>query len=98
MYGYFKQEGAGRPPADPRNARRRDLRHPCSARIRATSTRRQVTLANCPFHALASEHTDLVCGMNLALMDAVVARLGESKLTATLDSAPGRCCVVLTTR
>jgi len=47
-----------------------------------------VTLANCPFHALSSDHTDLVCGMNLALMDAVVARLGESKLTATLDSPP----------
>ena len=24
-----------------------------------------VTLANCPFHALARAHTDLVCGMNL---------------------------------
>src|SRR3954454_9758031 len=27
-----------------------------------------VELANCPFHTLAKEHTDLVCGMNLALL------------------------------
>ena len=36
-----------------------------------------VTLANCPFHALAAEHTELVCGMNLALIDALVASVGE---------------------
>src|SRR4051812_18224712 len=28
-----------------------------------------VTLTNCPFHVLAREHTDLVCGMNLRLLD-----------------------------
>ena len=31
-----------------------------------------VTLANCPFHALAREHTELVCGMNLRLLDGVL--------------------------
>jgi predicted ArsR family transcriptional regulator len=55
-----------------------------------------VTLANCPFHALASEHTELVCGMNLALIDATAARAGGGRLTARLDPAPDRCCVVLT--
>ena len=29
---------------------------------------RTVTLLNCPFHLLAQEHTELVCGMNLALL------------------------------
>jgi predicted ArsR family transcriptional regulator len=56
-----------------------------------------VTLANCPFHALAVEHTELVCGMNLALVDALVAPLGENTLTARLSPASDRCCVVLTT-
>ena len=28
-----------------------------------------VELANCPFHILASTHTEMVCGMNLALID-----------------------------
>jgi predicted ArsR family transcriptional regulator len=54
-----------------------------------------VTLANCPFHALASEHTELVCGMNLALIDGVVGKLERAALTATLDPAADRCCVVL---
>ncbi len=53
-----------------------------------------VTLANCPFHALAAEHTDLVCGMNLALVGALAESTG-STLSARLDPAPDRCCVVL---
>jgi len=57
-----------------------------------------VTLANCPFDALAQDHTDLVCGMNLALLDAVVDRVGDGTLTARLDPADDRCCVVLDTR
>jgi predicted ArsR family transcriptional regulator len=57
-----------------------------------------VTLVNCPFHALASEHTDLVCGMNLALLDAVAQGAGAGVLSAQLDPAPGRCCVVLAAR
>ncbi|MGZ4593779.1 MAG: helix-turn-helix transcriptional regulator [Actinomycetes bacterium] len=55
-----------------------------------------VTLANCPFHALAREHTELVCHMNLALVDALAERAAGGRLTARLDPAPDRCCVVLT--
>jgi predicted ArsR family transcriptional regulator len=54
-----------------------------------------VTLANCPFHALAREHTELVCGMNLALVSAVASNGADDRLTARLDPADGRCCVVL---
>ncbi|HEX7187406.1 MAG TPA: helix-turn-helix domain-containing protein [Actinomycetes bacterium] len=53
-----------------------------------------VTLANCPFHTLAREHTALVCGMNLALLSHV-ADESSGGLTATLDPEPGRCCVTL---
>jgi predicted ArsR family transcriptional regulator len=52
-----------------------------------------VTLANCPFHALAQEHTELVCGMNLHLLDGVLESVPETGLVARLQPAPGRCCV-----
>jgi predicted ArsR family transcriptional regulator len=52
-----------------------------------------ITLANCPFHALAQEHTELVCGMNLRLLDGVLESVPGAGLTARLQPAPGRCCV-----
>lgn len=55
----------------------------------------EIELANCPFHALVADHARLVCGMNLALLDGVGQGLGEGSVTARLDPAPGRCCVVL---
>jgi predicted ArsR family transcriptional regulator len=51
-----------------------------------------VELVNCPFHALAREHTGLVCGMNLHL---VAALLDGTDRSAVLDPAPGRCCVIV---
>jgi predicted ArsR family transcriptional regulator len=57
----------------------------------------RVVLANCPFHALAREHTALVCGMNLHLITALLAELGRCDVLAGLDPAPQRCCVTLTT-
>jgi predicted ArsR family transcriptional regulator len=54
-----------------------------------------VTLANCPFHALAQEHTDLVCGMNLALVSELAQQAAGTDLAVRLDPAPGRCCVTL---
>jgi len=55
----------------------------------------RVVLANCPFHALAAAHTELVCGMNLALIQALLDESGAVGSTATLDPAPDRCCVIL---
>ncbi len=54
-----------------------------------------VVLRNCPFDALAREHTELFCGMNLAIMTAVTEQLRETALAARLEPAPDRCCVVL---
>ena len=31
-----------------------------------------LVLANCPFHGLADEYTDLVCGMNLELLSGLL--------------------------
>lgn len=55
----------------------------------------EVTLVNCPFHTLAQEYTDLVCGMNLCLLDGMLDGLAPTGLTARLDPAPARCCVRL---
>jgi predicted ArsR family transcriptional regulator len=54
-----------------------------------------LVLVNCPFHALADEHTALVCGMNLDLITAMLDELGHPEVEARLDPAPGRCCVTL---
>jgi predicted ArsR family transcriptional regulator len=54
-----------------------------------------LSLANCPFRALAAEHTALVCGMNLAIMEGLLERLGRLPYAAVLDPAEGRCCVRL---
>ena len=57
-----------------------------------------IMLRNCPFDTLAREHTELVCGMNLAMLAAATDRVGKSGLVARLDPAPDRCCVVLDAR
>lgn len=58
----------------------------------------RITLHNCPFHGLAQEHTELVCGMNLHLLEGVLAGLGNTGVSASLDPDPSRCCVVIAQR
>jgi predicted ArsR family transcriptional regulator len=58
----------------------------------------EVCLANCPFDRLATEHTELVCGMNLALIDGVIDGLGVPAVSAELAPQPGFCCVRVSTR
>lgn len=53
----------------------------------------EVCLANCPFDRLATEHTKLVCGMNLALIDGVIDGLAITDVAARLAPQPGFCCV-----
>lgn len=55
----------------------------------------QITLRNCPFDALAQGHRELVCGVNLSLMEGFVEGLNPSGLAAQLQPADGRCCVQL---
>ncbi|MFC4464219.1 helix-turn-helix transcriptional regulator [Streptomyces xiangluensis] len=54
-----------------------------------------IVLGNCPFHALAREHTQTVCGMNLHLLRGVLEGLTENGLQACLAPSPGHCCVRL---
>jgi predicted ArsR family transcriptional regulator len=55
----------------------------------------RVLLANCPFDRLATDHTDLVCGLNLALIGGVVDGLRIPGVTAELAPQSGFCCVQL---
>jgi predicted ArsR family transcriptional regulator len=55
-----------------------------------------VRLRNCPFHALAAEQPELVCGMNLSLIRGMTDGLGdEAGGEVILDPAPTLCCVAL---
>ena len=60
-------------------------------------TGNDIVLNNCPFHALAQEHPELVCGMNLHLLEGVLEELGHTGLRACLDPGPLRCCVRMET-
>jgi predicted ArsR family transcriptional regulator len=57
-----------------------------------------VCLTNCPFDRLAAEHTSLVCGMNLALVDGVLDGLDIESMSARLEPQPGFCCVKVATK
>ncbi len=58
---------------------------------------RDVVLANCPFHELARGHTELVCGMNLRLLEGMrsAVSLNDDELVPRLEPEPGQCCVKL---
>lgn len=55
-------------------------------------TGQDIVLSNCPFHLLAQEHTELVCGMNLHLMAGLRAGL-DVALQPRLEPTVGQCCV-----
>jgi predicted ArsR family transcriptional regulator len=57
-----------------------------------------VVLRNCPFHQMAQEHTDLICGMNLCMMKAVLDQVGDLGLEARLEPEADACCVKLRPR
>jgi predicted ArsR family transcriptional regulator len=56
---------------------------------------RSVRLSNCPFHNLAEGHRELVCGMNLTLVEGVVEGMQAGDLRPCLDPRPGECCVTV---
>ncbi|MGC4109965.1 MAG: helix-turn-helix domain-containing protein [Nocardioides sp.] len=54
---------------------------------------RGLVLRNCPFDALAREHTTLVCGVNHDYVGGVLDGLGCTRVSSRLDPGPDRCCV-----
>jgi predicted ArsR family transcriptional regulator len=57
-----------------------------------------VCLTNCPFDRLVADHSELVCGMNLALVSGVLDGLHIQRMSARLEPQPGFCCVKVATR
>jgi predicted ArsR family transcriptional regulator len=53
----------------------------------------ELCLLNCPFDRLAADHTELVCGLNLALIEGVLDALEAETLSPRLAPGPGHCCV-----
>lgn len=54
-----------------------------------------IRLRNCPFHHLAQQQRKLVCGMNLSLIDGMVAELRLPDWQPVLAPRPGECCVAI---
>lgn len=50
-------------------------------------------LRNCPFHSLAQQSVEIVCGMNEAFIGGFLEGLGSDSVNAQLDARPGQCCV-----
>jgi predicted ArsR family transcriptional regulator len=57
-----------------------------------------IRLRNCPFHRLAEQHRDVVCGMNRAYLEGLLEGLGRADVSASLEPEPGRCCVAIRAR
>jgi predicted ArsR family transcriptional regulator len=93
-----------------REARRRAGSRPSRARLREAgldvlraegfepvepSSGGPTVLRNCPFDALARDHRELVCVMNLSLIQGLLAGLRDRGLEAVFEPQRGRCCVTL---
>lgn len=96
---YGRTIGAGgRPPNDAAAALRRTVavlsRYGYEPRF-TDGGHVEIELANCPFHALAQEQTELACAMNHALITGVADALAPHGPDARLCPGPDRCCVVL---
>jgi predicted ArsR family transcriptional regulator len=54
-----------------------------------------IRLRNCPFHRLAEQHRDVVCGMNRSYLQGLLDGMDRRDVTASLEPEPGRCCVAI---
>ncbi|HEX6450615.1 MAG TPA: helix-turn-helix domain-containing protein [Trebonia sp.] len=54
-----------------------------------------VRMRNCPFRRLAELRPEVICHMNLALIEGLVMGLGADGLYPVLDPNPGHCCVAI---
>jgi predicted ArsR family transcriptional regulator len=55
----------------------------------------EVSLKNCPFHALAQHAPGLVCEMNQGFCEGVMRGLGNENVRVDLEPTEGQCCVRL---
>jgi predicted ArsR family transcriptional regulator len=55
-------------------------------------------LRNCPFEGVAARYPDVVCGLNLELVNGIVDGLETHSAQAMLEPRDGVCCVAIKTR
>lgn len=55
----------------------------------------RINLRNCPFHSVAQDNRDVVCGLNLRLVEGVIAGCARRNVYAELDPRANLCCVVV---
>lgn len=55
----------------------------------------EVVMRNCPFGTVVSESKELICGMNLALVEGLLEGLAVEDVRARLAPRPDGCCVAL---
>lgn len=63
-----------------------------------TGPDQEVSLRNCPFDALRRDCRDVICGMNLPLVQGLLAGLKETEVEARLVPHTELCCVRLRPR
>lgn len=54
-----------------------------------------ILMKNCPFHQVAQQQPELVCGLNHALICGYLDAKGEDSNRAELAPRPGHCCVTI---
>jgi len=57
-----------------------------------------VILSNCPFSGLVADHSELMCRVNLALLEGFSEALPQGGVTARVQPNAGACCVRLEVR
>jgi predicted ArsR family transcriptional regulator len=57
-----------------------------------------MVLTNCPFHRLATSHTDVICHANLGLLEGVAAGVEDQDHNVVFAPNTGHCCVRITPR
>lgn len=57
-----------------------------------------IVLGNCPFSGVVADHAELVCRMNLALLEGFSEALPGRRVTARPQPGEGACCVRLEVR
>ncbi len=64
----------------------------------AETPEHEIVLRNCPFDSLRADCKEAICGMNLALIEGLLAGLSLDEVEARLAPQPGLCCVALRRR
>ena len=55
-------------------------------------------LANCPFHSLATTHTEVICHANLSLLNGVAEGAKDTDHEIIFEPCDGQCCVRIASR